>query len=198
MQGATARTPRLIVSCTTGAAKSTSHVVNITSAPPLSSFTAQAFAIAALLPCVSHVLICSFRPLMPPFALRALTRNCAAARAGLSNGAIAPLPSYAQPITIGPAAGADVRAAAVVASATTAIRIPAKMSPIRVLGLVMCAPSFVEGGVGVGRHAGISPDESRACARTSSGGGAQESRVRRADGTVVRADSDLGDARRHT
>src|SRR3954468_23056040 len=108
MQGATARTPRLMVSCTTGAAKSTSQVVNITSAPPLSSFTAQALAIAGLLPCVSQVLICSLRPLTPPFAFTALTRNGAAASAGLSKGAIAPFPSYAQPITIGAAAGADV------------------------------------------------------------------------------------------
>ena len=58
MHGATASTPRLIASCTTGAAKSTSQVVKMTFAPPPSSFSAQAFAIAALLPCVSQVLIC--------------------------------------------------------------------------------------------------------------------------------------------
>src|SRR6478609_10288073 len=153
MHGATASTPRLIVSCTTGAAKSTSHVVNITFAPPLSSLTAHALAIAALLPCVSHVLICSLRPLTPPFAFSALTCNCAAASAGLSNGAIAPLLSYAQPITIGAAAGDEVRAAAVVASATTAIRTPARMSPIRVLGLFICAPSLSRGC----RHSGGLP-----------------------------------------
>ena len=66
MQGATASTPRLIVSCTTGAAKSTSQVVNMTSAPCPSSFAAHAFATAGLLPCVSQVLIWSLRPAMPP------------------------------------------------------------------------------------------------------------------------------------
>src|SRR3954453_3987378 len=67
MHGAIASTPRLIVSCTTGAAKSTSHVVKITLAPPPSSLSAHAFATAGLLPCVSHVLICSGRPPTPPF-----------------------------------------------------------------------------------------------------------------------------------
>ena len=37
----------------------------------------------------------------PPCALSCLTRICAAASAGLSNGAIGPFESYAQPITIG-------------------------------------------------------------------------------------------------
>src|SRR5256714_12186165 len=43
----------------------------------------------------------SFLPLTPPLALIWLTRSFAAASAGPSNGAIAPLPSNAPPITIG-------------------------------------------------------------------------------------------------
>src|SRR5687767_10585090 len=132
MHGATARTPRLIVSCTTGAAKSTSHVVKITSAPCPSSFAAQARAIAGLLPCVLHVAIRSFRPLTPPRAFSCLTRICAAASAGPSNGAIAPLPSYAQPITIGllGAAGAD---AAVIATTAVSVAIAAASTPVVLL-----------------------------------------------------------------
>src|SRR3954447_12169503 len=113
MQGAIASTPRLIASCTTGAAKSTSHVVKITFAPPLSSLSAHAFATDALLPCVSQVLIWIWRPPTPPFAFHCFTRSCAAASAGPSNGAIAPLLSNAQPIVIGDALCVDVRAAAV-------------------------------------------------------------------------------------
>ena len=120
MHGATASTPRLIASCTTGAAKSTSHVVKMTFAPPPSSFSAQAFAIAGLLPCVSQVLICSLRAVDAAVRVDCLTRSCAAASAGLSNGAIAPLLSNAQPIMIGPADGDVERAAAVAATATTA------------------------------------------------------------------------------
>ncbi len=93
MHGAIASTPALIASWTTGAAKSTSHVVKMTFAPPASSLSAHAFAIAGLFPCVSQVLITSGRPRTPPFALTCLTRICAAASAGLSNGAIAPVES---------------------------------------------------------------------------------------------------------
>src|SRR3954454_1831373 len=142
MHEATARTPRLIASWTTGAARSTSHVVNMTSAPCPSSLAAQAFAIDALLPCVSHVFSCSWRPVTPPLAFSWLTRSFAAASAGLSNGAIAPLLSNAQPITIGDAAGAVVLAAAVAASATPQARTTASVSPKRELGLLISTPSL--------------------------------------------------------
>ena len=46
----------------------------MTFAPAPSSFRAHAFAIAGLLPCVSHVWICSGRPPTPPLALICLTR----------------------------------------------------------------------------------------------------------------------------
>ena len=60
MHGATVSLPRLIDVCTTGVAKSTSQVVMMMSAPWLSSFVAQAFAIAGLLFCVLHVSSLSF------------------------------------------------------------------------------------------------------------------------------------------
>ena len=56
MHGATVSLPALIACWTTGAAKSTSHVVMTMSAPWLSSFVAHAFAIAGLLPWVLHVM----------------------------------------------------------------------------------------------------------------------------------------------
>ena len=68
MHGATVSLPALIDSCTTGAAKSTSHVVKMTSALAPISFAAHDFAIAGLLPCVSHVTILSGRPWTPPRA----------------------------------------------------------------------------------------------------------------------------------
>ena len=116
MHGAIARTPRSIAALTTGAAKSTSHVVKRTLAFCPSRRNAQALAVAGSFPWVSHVWICSFRPLTPPFALTWATRSCAAASAGLSNGAIAPLLSNAQPMMIGAFACA-VRCPAVAASA---------------------------------------------------------------------------------
>ncbi len=110
MHGAIVSLPALIDSCTTGAAKSTSHVVKITSTFWPRSFAAHDFAIAGLLPWVSHVTILSWRPLTPPFAFHCLTRIWAAASAGPSNGAIAPFESKAHPITIGlPAAGCGAR-----------------------------------------------------------------------------------------
>ncbi len=134
MHGATARTPRLMASCTTGAAKSTSHVVKITSAPRESSRAAHARAIAGLLPCVSHVAIWSFLRPTPPRAFSCLTRIWAAASAGPSNGAMAPLPSNAQPITIGSAwaAGADaaVNAAPAVSAANAAAIAPSLLLDI--------------------------------------------------------------------
>ena len=93
--------PRLIDSCTTGVARSTSQVVKMTFAPFPSRLAAHDFALAALLLFVSQVSILSGRPLTPPFAFTWLTRILAAASAGLSNGAMFPLLSNAQPITIG-------------------------------------------------------------------------------------------------
>src|SRR6478736_5188815 len=142
MHGAIASTPRLIVSWTTGAAKSTSHVVKMTFAPPLSSLSAQAFATAGLLPCVSQVLICSWRPSTPPFAFQYATRSFAAARAGPSNGAIAPLLSNAQPIVIGDADFAFVCAAAVAARTTPVNATTTRVSPTRELGLLISTPSL--------------------------------------------------------
>ena len=65
------------------------------SAPWLRSFAAHAFAIAGLLPCVLHVMSRSFVALV---LFTALMRSFAVASAGPSYGAIAPTPSYAQPI----------------------------------------------------------------------------------------------------
>src|ERR671918_832760 len=95
MHGAIVSLPRLMDSCTTGAARSTSQVVKMTSAPWLSSRAAQDLAVAGLFPCVSQVLISRLTP-GPRFTCR--TRSLAVASAGPSNGAIAPLPSKAQPI----------------------------------------------------------------------------------------------------
>ena len=140
MHGATARMPRLIASCTTGAARSTSHVVKMMFACWPISLSAHAFEIAALSPCVLHVTICSGRPPTPPFAFTCATRSFAAASAGPSNGAIGPdfEPSYAQPMMIGDACADLVWAAAVAARATTAIAAPSRMSPIRELGRLIC------------------------------------------------------------
>src|SRR6266404_3768827 len=127
MHGAIVSRPLLIDSCTTGAARSTSQVVKMTFEPSAISLSAHDFDTAGLSPWVSHVLIASGCPLTPPFALICATRICAAASAGPSNGAIGPVESCAQPITIG--VPACMRAAAVAASmspatatATTAIR----------------------------------------------------------------------------
>ena len=76
-------------------------------------------------------------------ALICATRNCAAASAGLSNGAIAPLLSNAQPIVIVPADDDVERAAAVAATATTATAIAAAMSPRRELRLLIFTPLLV-------------------------------------------------------
>src|SRR5262245_53257555 len=99
MQDATVKTPRSIAAWTTGAASSTSQVVKMTFAFCPSRRSAHALAMSALFPCVSQVRSRIGWPLTPPFALSWLIRNFAAARAGLSNGAMLPLLSYAQPIT---------------------------------------------------------------------------------------------------
>ena len=57
MHGATARMPRLIASCTTGAARSTSHVVKMMFACSPISFSAHALDVAGLSPCVLQVMI---------------------------------------------------------------------------------------------------------------------------------------------
>ena len=90
------------------------------SAPWPISFAAHAFAIAGLLPWVSQVTIFSCRPLTPPLPFHCFTRTCAAARAGLSNGDIAPFESKAQPITIGLLAADAVPATTATAMAATA------------------------------------------------------------------------------
>ena len=104
MQGAIVSLPAFSASWTTGVAKSTSQVTNMTCAPFPSSCAAQDFAFAGLLLFVSQVSILSGRPRTPPRALTLETRIFAAARAGPSNGAMFPLLSNAQPITIGAAA----------------------------------------------------------------------------------------------
>src|ERR1044072_6332158 len=63
--------------------------------------SAQDLAFAALLFCVSHVLITNLWPAAPPLAFHCLTRILAAASAGSSNGDIFPDFSNAQPITTG-------------------------------------------------------------------------------------------------
>src|SRR5437868_1174350 len=121
MHGAIVSRPLLSDSCTTGAARSTSQVVKMTFEPSAISLSAQLFDTAGLSPWVSHVLITSGCPPAPPFALICATRICAAASAGPSNGAIGPVESWAQPMTIGdPAAPDPVRAAAVAASPSPA------------------------------------------------------------------------------
>ncbi len=139
MHGATVSLPALIDSCTTGAAKSTSQVVNITSTFCPSSFAAHDLAIAGLLPCVSHVTILSGRPLTPLLLLICLTRICAAASAGPSNGAMAPFESNAQPITIGLAVAAD----AVPATTATAVAATARSAVSAPFFLRVITPSWV-------------------------------------------------------
>jgi hypothetical protein len=73
----------------------------MTSAPLPSRLAAHDFALAGLLLFVSQVSILSGRPATPPLALIWPMRTFAAARAGPSKGAMLPLLSNAQPITIG-------------------------------------------------------------------------------------------------
>src|SRR2546423_2026153 len=97
-------------------------------APWPSRLSAQALALAASLFCVSQVLITN---LYLPLALICLTRILAAASAGLSNGAIWPDWSKAQPMmTVFFAAGAarlpvvPARAAIATTAASAAARMP--------------------------------------------------------------------------
>ncbi len=124
MHGAIARMPRLIASCTTGVAKSTSQVVKITLAPLSSRLSAHDLALAGLLFWVSQVMIFTCTP---PRALICLTRTLAAASAGLSKGAMLPLLSKAQPIVIAPfvaAAAVPVTETPTPSAATTARSAP--------------------------------------------------------------------------
>src|SRR5262249_13490147 len=125
MQDATARWPLLIASCTTGAASSTSHVVKMICAPPPISCCAQDFAMSGVLPCVSQVRSSIFRLSTPPWLFQYAIRIFAAASAGLSNGAICPVLSCAQPMMIGgfapapPASPLAATAVPIAASAAT-------------------------------------------------------------------------------
>src|SRR3954447_4632238 len=141
MHGAIARTPLLIAACTTGVAKSTSQVVKMMFAPCPSSLTAHAFAVVALLFCVSQVLITSLRWLTPPFLLIWAIRIFAAASAGSSNGAIWPARSNAHPITIG--FFADVAAwPADPTRAAAATATPRSVAKTPHLILLLTKPSF--------------------------------------------------------
>src|SRR5580765_6443530 len=92
----------------------------ITLAPCDRSFTAQALAIAGLLPCVLHVRSFTF---VAPVLLIVAMCDFAVASAGPSNGAMFPMPSYAQPIVsvfCGAAAPPVATATATAAAAATA------------------------------------------------------------------------------
>src|SRR2546423_7046986 len=143
MQGATARTPRLIAACTTGVAKSTSHVVKMILAPCPSRLTAHDLALAGLLFCVSQVLITKCRLRTPPLALICLTRIFAAASAGSSNGAIWPFESKAQPITIGFVASVAARPPVAPAMAAIAAAPRSTARPLHLIVLFTCPPHFV-------------------------------------------------------
>src|SRR5438067_8976811 len=186
MHGAIVRRPLLIDSCTAGAARSTSQVVKMTFAPWEMSLSAQAFDTAGLSPCVSQVLITSWCPLTPPFALICATRICAAASAGPSNGAIGPVESCAHPMTIGEPA--CVRAAAVAAS-TSAAAVTAR-SAIR----LTCSPLWTASG----RHPPFRPalQQLRPASIDELGGidVPERVRIRRAEGSVVGEDLDVVEA----
>jgi hypothetical protein len=87
------------------------------------SVLAQDFARAGLLFCVSQVSILNGRPPTPPLALSLRMWIFAAASAGPSNGAISPLLSNAQPITIAGLVAAEVSLLAP-ASAAIAAAVP--------------------------------------------------------------------------
>ena len=112
----------------------------MTLAPLPISWSAHVLARAGAFPCVSHVMIFKGRPKTPPLALICFTRICAAASAGLSNGAICPVLSWAQPITIGDALREALTFAATARLASTA---SAAASTATLLVLVMHPPRFV-------------------------------------------------------
>src|ERR1044071_7846351 len=120
MQGAIVSRWCLSDSCTTGEARSTSHVVKMTFAPSPISLSAHVLDVVGLSPWVLQVLITIWRP-FTPFLLILATSISAAASAGVSNGCIGPLLSKAQPMTIGFfAADEPVRAAAAAARTSAA------------------------------------------------------------------------------
>src|SRR5512135_1871079 len=84
-------------------------------------------------------MIFSGRPLTPPFWLICATRIFAAASAGVSNGAMFPVLSYAQPIVIGVALR---EALTFVATAMLASTANAAASTATLLVLVMHPPRF--------------------------------------------------------
>ena len=144
MQGAIVSFPRLIASWTTGVAKSTSQVTKMMCAPFPRRFLAHDFARAGLLLFVSQVSIRIGLPPTPPFALIWRTWMRAAASAGPSNGAIWPLLSYAQPITIGRLVAAELSLLAP-ASAATATAVPtrsAAATPHLVLRMLLLPPQI--------------------------------------------------------
>ena len=132
MHGATVSRWLLIAdSWMTGPARFTSHVVKMIFAPWLISWSAHALEAAESSLCVSQVLITILRP-HTPFLLIFFSSSCAAASAGPSNGAIGPVLSCAQPMTIGPFAAVYVseppqprrRPAPAAATITSAQRAP--------------------------------------------------------------------------
>src|SRR3954454_23399785 len=90
--------------------------------------SAHDLAFAALLFCVSQVLITNLCPAAPPLAFSCLTRIFAAASAGSSNGDICPDLSNAQPITTGFLALAAACPPLVATSAASAVATPTSAS----------------------------------------------------------------------
>src|SRR5881392_4236421 len=99
------------------------------------SWSAHALAADASLPWVSQVLITILRP-FTPFLLTFLSSSFAAASAGPSNGAIAPVLSCAQPMTIGPLAAECVRAAAAATKTSAAAATITSAQRARLLALM--------------------------------------------------------------
>src|SRR4249919_250806 len=120
----------------------------MTLAPWPSKLRAHAFALVASLFCVSQVLITNLWPAAPPFALICLMRILAAARAGLSNGDIFPLLSYAQPMTTGFFAVGAAWPPVVAARAAIATVAPRSVTASRTPHLVarLTAPSLTSFG----------------------------------------------------
>ena len=141
MHGAIVSLPALSDSWTTGVAKSTSHVVKTMCAPWPSRLAAHDLALAGLLLFVSQVTSLNGRPRTPPLALIWPMRIFAAASAGLSNGAMFPLLSNAQPITIGDAAFVAEPPSPVPATATTSADIAssAPRAPHRFLAVILAS-----------------------------------------------------------
>jgi hypothetical protein len=94
-----------------------------------SSSAAQDFARSGSLFCVSQLSITSSRPSTPPSSFSWSTRMFAAASAGPSNGAMFPLPSNAQPITIGPAGSMPAASPVVAAASVVPAASPSPSSP---------------------------------------------------------------------